>query len=356
MHAKPTRILIVDDAVVTRRLLSRLIEEEDGLAVAGTAPNGRVALGMLERTPVDAVVLDLQMPVMDGISLLREMRRREMETPVIVFSILTARDADLALLAMTCGAHACLTKPPGTDSAPDALNAVREELIPQLRALTAPAPPPQQVPEAIPPERIPLRLSIDAVGIGVSTGGPEALTRLLPALPADFPVPLLVVQHMPAIFTRRLAERLAQRSLLAVSEAQDGEALQPAHIYFAPGDYHMRVVRDNVQVRIALSQDPPVHSCRPAADCLLQSLASVYGGHALGLIMTGMGQDGTEGCRAIRQAGGLVLAQDAESSVVWGMPGAVAQAGLADAVLPLANLPEALIGAAEHQRDWRNHL
>jgi two-component system chemotaxis response regulator CheB len=183
---------------------------------------------------------------------------------------------------------------------------------------------------------------VDAIVIGTSTGGPNALTQILPKLPADLPVPVLVVQHMPPVFTARLAERLDQLAALQVVEASDGQAVSPGRIYLAPGDYHMMVQRHGTTVKIRLNQEAPECSCRPAVDVLFRSAVGLWGANVLSIILTGMGQDGMKGCQQIRAAGGIVLAQDEATSVVWGMPGAVSRAGLAHDVLPLAELPAAI--------------
>jgi two-component system chemotaxis response regulator CheB len=181
------------------------------------------------------------------------------------------------------------------------------------------------------------------VAIGASTGGPNALTKVFHRLPGDFPVPIVIVQHMPPMFTRLLAERLSAESPICVREGNTKNVLLPGHAYIAPGDYHMIVMRDGLQVRTQVHQDPPENSCRPAADVLLRSVAKVYGNNTLAVILTGMGQDGLRGCEAVREAGGQILAQDEATSVVWGMPGFVARAGLADRVLPISLIGDEIV-------------
>jgi chemotaxis response regulator CheB len=210
------------------------------------------------------------------------------------------------------------------------LNTLARELITKIVALRPFSTPPAPKPAAAPAVGRPISRRIDIVAIGTSTGGPNALAEVVPRLPGDFPVPVVIVQHMPPLFTRLLAEHLGARASLIVEEAQTGVTLLPGHVWIAPGDYHMCVVREGEIHRLSLSQDSPEHSCRPAVDVLFRSVARTFGPHALAVVLTGMGCDGTLGSKAIRQAGGEVLIQDHASSVVWGMPGSVASAGLAD--------------------------
>jgi two-component system chemotaxis response regulator CheB len=365
---RPIRVLIVDDSVVVRRLLARIIDEEPGLEVAGQAANGRLALEMLDSAAPDLVTLDVEMPVLDGLETLAEIRRRRPRLPVIMFSTLTSRGAATTIEALSRGASDYLTKPEGAANLQESLEGLRRELVPRVRALVRVRPDERkespQVSTPVPPRpgsALVDRRALDtarrqdgsplsaapprAFGrapellvIGVSTGGPNALARIFPQFPAGLSVPVLVVQHMPPLFTRMLAERLNQLSTLHVQEAVEGSALQSGEAWLARGDWHMTVVREQGRLVLRENQGPQVNSCRPAVDVLFQSAVQACGGGVLAMVLTGMGHDGMKGARAIREAGGLVLAQDEESSVVWGMPGAVAQAGLADAVLPLEGL------------------
>jgi len=382
------RVLIVDDSVVVRRLLARIIEEESGLEVAGQAANGRLALEMLDTAAPDLVTLDVEMPEMDGLETLVEIRRRKPRLPVIMFSTLTSRGAATTIEALSRGASDYLTKPEGAATLQESLERLRQDLVPRVRALVrlrpeerkdatlispaaSPRPANAMADHREPPPRIPsapaTRWTAGAAAsregqaplaatpprafgrapellvVGVSTGGPNALARIFPQFPANLSVPVLVVQHMPPLFTRMLAERLNQLSTLQVREAVEGSALQAGEAWLARGDWHMTVAREQGHLVLRENQGPQVNSCRPAVDLLFQSAVQACGGAVLALVLTGMGQDGLKGSRAIREAGGQVLAQDEESSVVWGMPGAVAQQGLADAVLPLeALVPRAL--------------
>jgi two-component system chemotaxis response regulator CheB len=261
-----------------------------------------------------------------------------------MFSRFTQRGVEATVRALTLGADDYVPKP-GDGLGVD--KCIAELLIPKIKLLAHPAgarpvPPPSTPRAAAAPVRA-RRHTVEIMVVGASTGGPNALAELLPVFPADWPVPLVIVQHMPATFTARLAERLTEKSRLRVREGVAGEPVSAAGAWIAPGDYHLLLKRDGQSVRLALNQDAQVNSCRPAVDVLFRSAAEVYGPAVLAVVLTGMGQDGLRGCEAIRAAGGQVLAQDEASSVVWSMPGAVAQAGLADQVLPLAQIgPEIL--------------
>jgi two-component system chemotaxis response regulator CheB len=304
------------------------------------------------------VILDVEMPEMDGLATLTELRRLYPRLPVIMFSALTERGAEATLEALAKGATDYVTKPATAGGLEDSLAVIRAQLIPQIKALHAAAErraaeerrparplvaPAAAAPLVRPPgPRTALR-RVDIVAIGASTGGPNALAEIFGRLPPSFPVPLVVVQHMPPMFTRLLAERLSSQFPLPLQEGASGTPLTGGRAWIAPGDQHMIVVRSAAQARLLLHQDPPENSCRPAVDVLFRSLAQTYGAGALGVVLTGMGQDGLRGSEAIKAAGGQVLVQDEASSVVWGMPGAVARAGLADRVVPLALMGEEIL-------------
>ncbi|HZR79905.1 MAG TPA: chemotaxis response regulator protein-glutamate methylesterase [Candidatus Binatia bacterium] len=332
------RILIVDDAVVVRRMVGDVLGSDPELEVVGTAPSGSIALQKIPQLNPDLVTLDVEMPGMTGIETLVELRKRYPLLPVIMFSTLTERGAATTLDALAAGASDYVTKPANVGSVSAAMQAVRDSLIPKIKTLcwrkSMPACRPAPV-RTVPPGETRRSRRIDVLAIGTSTGGPNALTTVLPALPADFPVPIVIVQHMPPVFTRILAERLSARCAFEVREAAGGEELTAGHAWVAPGNHHMVVARDGNRVRLRLNQDTPENSCRPAVDPLFRSVAEVYGENALALVLTGMGHDGRRGAEAIRAAGGSVLVQDEATSVVWGMPGAVQEAGFADGVLAL---------------------
>lgn len=349
---KKVRALVVDDAVVVRRMVSDVLAEDPEIEVVGTAANGRIAIQKLTQVNPDIVTLDIEMPEMNGLETLAAIRKTHPTLPVIMFSTLTERGAAETLEALSLGASDYVTKPANVGSVALAQQRIRDELIPKVKALCRVAPPPAPVAEprrvtapatapAPRPTVAPTPASgglIEIVTIGVSTGGPNALAVLLPLLPANFPVPIVLVQHMPPMFTRLLAERLNTQSAITVVEAAGGEAIQPGTAYVAPGNFHLVLQRRGTSVVTALNQLPPENSCRPAVDPLFRSVAQIYGAATLGVVLTGMGQDGLRGSEDILAAGGKVLAQDEASSVVWGMPGFVVKAGLADRVLPLADI------------------
>ena len=345
----PIRVLVVDDTVVVRKLVSDVLEADPEVTVAATAPNGRVALQKVPMVAPDVVVLDVEMPVMDGLETLRALRDERPDLPVIMFSSLTERGASTTLDALALGARDYVAKPTGAGGLEGARARVRDELVPRIKALgRRPAPGAAAAPPAPRPASGPAA-RVDAVVVGVSTGGPNALAEVLPALRADLPVPVLVVQHMPPLFTKSLAERLDRASALAVREAADGDVPGPGTVWIAPGGRHLEAVREGGAVRLRTHEGPPENNCRPAVDVLFRSAAAVWGRHALGVVLTGMGHDGRVGAEHLARAGARVVAQDEASSVVWGMPGAVARAGLADAVVPLGRVAaeiEARVGAA----------
>jgi len=477
---QPIRVLVVDDAAVLRRLVAMALTSAGGIDVVGTAVNGWDAVEEVERLDPDLVVMDLEMPELDGVGAVRELRRRGCATPVVMVSTPTDGGAEATLRALAAGAADFFPKPTRASSPAEAVARVRDGLVPVVRALvprTAPrapggdagtsgsvhagrpavaAPPPPSSParqvtwhvtppvtppvpapaplpvvalphravdgragggaappplaptpvsRALPTPRsaaapavrpvrpaapgataatstgparpaarpavrtsplvppasaVPLAPGVPAsqapagrgrgpvpavLALGSSTGGPEALARVVAGLPADLPVPVVITQHMPPVFTRQLAVRLDRVGPLSVREAEDGDELRPGRVLVAPGDRHLQLRRSGVEVLAELSHGAPVNFCRPAVDVMLRSCVDVYGAGVLAVVLTGMGSDGRDGCADVRRAGGGVLVQDAETSVVWGMPGAVAGAGLADAVLPLDAVAGAVAAA-----------
>jgi two-component system, chemotaxis family, protein-glutamate methylesterase/glutaminase len=332
------RVLVVDDAVVFRRLVTDELAADPAIEVVGTAANGRIALARLDQVNPDLVILDVEMPELDGLATLREIRKTRPKLPVIMFSAFTERGAAATLDALVLGATDYFAKPAGPGGLDASRKVLRDELIPEIKTLCGPpagraAPVP--APAAVLSPRRPAASTVEVVAIATSTGGPNALADVFAGLPADLPVPVVMVQHMPPMFTRLLAQRLSAHSALQVEEGRPGGVLRSGHAWLAPGDFHMAVGREGEEVRIRLNQDPPENSCRPAADVLFRSVAHTFGPGTLAVILTGMGQDGLRGCEAIRAMGGQILAQDESTSVVWGMPGNVARAGLTDRVLPL---------------------
>jgi two-component system chemotaxis response regulator CheB len=296
------------------------------------------------------------MPEMDGLEMLRRVRREFPHLRVIMFSTLTERGAAKTLEALTLGADDYVAKGSQQGSLDNSIVHLREEMIPKVRQffrlpeqspVTAPketvhAPAPVSPERNAPLQRM-MKMRPKAVVIGVSTGGPTALGAILPALPAGFPLPILIVQHMPPLFTRLLAERINATCKLPAEEATHDSPIEPGKILIAPGDFHMKVASNGNGVRIFLDQGPRQNSCRPAVDALFTSAGEVYGGAVLAAVLTGMGQDGLRGAGILKALGATILAQDEASSVVWGMPGAVVEAGFADRVLPLDGVvPEIL--------------
>jgi two-component system chemotaxis response regulator CheB len=350
---RPARILIVDDSAVMRALLRSVVGCDKRLEVAGTASDGASALRIVESLHPDLVLLDVEMPVMDGLSTLKASGSR---VPVIMCSSLTQRGAKVTIEALASGAADYVTKPSGQPSREAAVQALALDLVPRILALTnsatgispASLPSGQTLSAAHPVASLPLpsaalsspaTFSPAVVLIGASTGGPAALDVLLQALPASFPLPVLVVQHMPELFTSLLAERLNGRCPLQVLEAGSGQPVRPGTIYIARGGWHMEIAATSSSASsnpvLRHTQEQPENHCRPAVDVLFRTGVAVYGSRVLGVVLTGMGHDGLLGARLIRDHGGSVLVQDQATSAVWGMPGAIAQAGLAHRILPL---------------------
>jgi two-component system chemotaxis response regulator CheB len=334
------RVLVIDDSVVIRRLVSDALASDPEIEIAGIASDGRIGLARIEQLNPDIVTLDIEMPVMNGLETVAAIRKTHPRLPVIMFSTLTERGASATLDALSLGANDYVTKPANVGSVNVAVQRIRDELIPKIKALcrrTAPKPAAPLVAPAR-PAWAPSTDQPEILAIGVSTGGPNALSALIPQLAPDLGVPVVIVQHMPPLFTRLLAERISAVSAFPAREGVAGTLLEPGQVWIAPGGLHMEVRRTPDGVRIVTHDGPPENSCRPAVDVLFRSVADAYGARSLAVVLTGMGQDGLRGCQTLREAGGRILAQDEATSVVWGMPGAVVHAGLADKVLSLSEL------------------
>ncbi|MBM2617356.1 chemotaxis response regulator protein-glutamate methylesterase [Actinoplanes sp. LDG1-06] len=401
-------VLVVDDSVVVRRLIVDALSGADQIEVVGTASNGLLAQAKIDQLKPDVITMDIEMPQMDGITAVRELRKRHKRIPVIMFSTLSAAGAASTLEALAAGATDYVTKPSNVGSVNESIKAVRTELVPKIYVLSGkrrmsapPMPPPARpsagAPSAAPPRPIPGRPGaasprpipgrpgatppgaaparpgaapagpgarpgspaprrttpggrIDILAIGSSTGGPDALTKVLQHIPADISVPIVITQHMPPVFTKMFAERLDRSTPLRVVEAGDGMELNPSWAYIAPGDKHLVLHRRGTSTLIQLSSAPPENSCRPAVDVMFRSVAALYGASAYATVLTGMGHDGRGGAKVLRDAGAEILAQDEASSVVWGMPGAVVGAGLADEVLPLDRIAAHLVNRVKSGR------
>jgi two-component system chemotaxis response regulator CheB len=433
MSTQPIRVMLVDDSSVVRKLLTQALAQHPEIEVVGSASNGQIALSKLTQLNPEAVILDVEMPEMDGITALTRMRATHPRLPVIMFSTLTERGANVTFDALAAGASDYVLKP-STQAGESLQQVVSKTLVPKLIALTrsrlglamqaamaslgiesdprnlAPAPassqprprsslpftspttgtlalrpplrtlatPSQRSPSLATLSQHPLastapapaqtaanrlgarslgshwlaastraqglgRRPVQVIAIATSTGGPNALAEVIPRLPRALPVPVLIVQHMPPIFTRCLAERLAARSELTVVESEGSERLSAGTVYIAPGHRHLEVVQDERGVFSQLTEGPAENSCRPSADVLFRSLVRVYGGGVLAVVLTGMGQDGARGAREIQEAGGRVIAQSGPTCVVWGMPKVIEENGIADAIVPLPEMAAAIL-------------
>lgn len=347
-HDRRTRILIVDDSAVVRSLLRTVISADAALEVAATAADGVSALGILDSIHPDLVLLDLEMPNMDGLGTVRAIRARGYRMPVIIVSAASLPRARVTIEALANGATDYVTKPAKQTDRLMALQTLAQDLLPRIHALTA-APVASQIAVRVVEPPAPWRPVSELPGIlvvGTSTGGPAALEAVLGGLPASFPVPVLIVQHMPEVFTCVLAEALGEHCHLRVREASDGMQVLPGNVYLARGNWHMEVfsaARAETPPTLHLHQGIMENHCRPAVDVLFRSAAAVYGAATLAVVLTGMGSDGLAGSRVICSRGGAVLAQNQETSVVWGMPRAVVQAGLAHRILPLSAIADEIL-------------
>lgn len=352
--------MVVDDSVVIRRLVTRSLEQDPAIEVVGSASNGILGLQRIPQLNPDVVTLDIEMPGMDGLEMLRNIRQAYPNLRVIMFSTLTERGAAITLEALSLGADDYVTKASNEGSLGESMARLDRELIPKIKqffslptdrerehktrvAVASPGA------NGIPAKKI-FRAQLKfphVVAIGSSTGGPAALSAILPKLPGDFPLPIVLVQHMPPFFTRLLAERLDASCALRVKEAVHGDEVKIGQILIAPGDFHMRAVAENGRVTVVMDQGPQENFCRPAVDVLFRSVNEAYSGAVLGIVLTGMGQDGMRGAEVLKASGATILAQDEATSVVWGMPGAISHAGLADRILPLEELAPEIMRVAE---------
>ncbi len=355
----PYRVMIADDSAVVRGLFARYLEAESDVAVVASVGNGQLAVQALDRHDVELVILDIEMPVMDGMTALPLLLQKKPDLKVLMASTLTARNAAISLKALSIGASEYVTKPSSSGSLHKATD-FKRELIDKVRALGATARKggllPKRARAAAPPApakglysgaKVTLRpqsTNIPGVlAIGSSTGGPQALFTIFGLLKGQITCPIFITQHMPPTFTKILAENLENVSGIKAAEAEDGERVTSRRIYVAPGDHHMMVVGGATDAKIKLTKDPPENFCRPAVDPMFRSLAAVYKGRVLGVVLTGMGSDGTKGAKHIVEANGTVIAQDEATSVVWGMPGSAATAGLCSKVLQVSDIAPHLV-------------
>jgi two-component system chemotaxis response regulator CheB len=341
----PLRILVVDDTRFYRNLVIKVLGALPGIEITGTAADGQEALDRIEVQNPDLVILDLEMPVLSGLDVLDALRRKRSPAGVVMFSSVTTRGAQLTLKALEGGAFDFVPKPEGGDPTEN-LAFMTRELETAVRAFEASRSP--KAAPAVPPRQIPRPdvsgKPVDLVVVGVSTGGPQALAVLVQGFSRAPSVPVVVVQHMPATFTTSLAQTLASKVRFPVKEAADGEPLLAGTLYIAPGGRQTAVVRTVGRLHLAVNDDPPVNFCKPAVDYLFRSAASAVVGGLTAVVLTGLGNDGTEGCRFLRDRGARVLVQDEASCVVASMPRSVVQAGLADGVVALDKMAEAIEG------------
>lgn len=357
-HNSKLRVLVVDDSALYRKIVGSVFSELPDVELVGTATDGEVALRKIEELRPDVLTVDLEMPNLDGIGLLREIAKRKLNVTCIMVSSFTAKGAEATTTALELGAFDFVLKPQ-TKSVDESLELLRRELRPKLDACRE-----QRRRIDGPPSRnsagnsagktatagIPKTSTgglgnspVDIIAIGVSTGGPQALCKVLPLLPADLSVPVLIVQHMPPMFTKSLADDLNRKSRVEVHEAADGDVVLPGHVYIAPGGKQTKVLRIGNRAVIRTSDDPPEKNCRPAVDYLFRSVAQGYGASALAIVLTGMGDDGTEGAKVLRKAGAKIIAQDEASCTVYGMPRQIIENGLADLVLPLDEVAKTIV-------------
>jgi len=350
------RVLVVDDAAVFRQGITSALKSDPEIDVIGTANNGKVGLQKIEQLKPDVVTLDVEMPEMDGIETLKNIKSKFSDVGAIMFSIHTEAGAQRTMEALALGAFDFVTKPAGQGSLAASIDKIKSELIPIIKeyykqrnekllskskkqqGIVTPAP-------VIKKHVAGIKIKKDIIAIGVSTGGPNALADVIPKFPEKIGIPIVIVQHMPPIFTKQLADRLNTKSKLTVVEAKDNETIMPDHIYIAPGGYHMEVKTKGTDTVISLNQKPPENSCRPAVDVLFRSVAAVYKNKATGVILTGMGKDGFLGSKVMKEQGAYIIAQDQESCVVWGMPRFIVEGNLADEVASLNDMTDTILSS-----------
>lgn len=347
------RALVVDDSMLFRKVVRDALAQEPGVEVVGSAGDGRSALEKIDQLKPDVITLDLEMPGIDGLEVLRQLRTRPAPPAVIVISALTEAGAEMTTKALRLGAFDFVLKPNGPKLDENQAR-LQLELLPKIELLAdrkhiklngQPAPAKCEVILHAPQHTATPSRAPEIIAIGISTGGPSALHEMLPKLPASLSVPVVIVQHMPPKFTRSLADDLNRHCALEVQEAQDATRLQPGHVYIAPGGYQMKIEQFPRGLEIRITDDPPEKSCRPSVDYLFRSLAEIMGPRVLAVIMTGMGDDGFQGCQILKRHGARVMAQDAASCVVYGMPRQIVDHGLADMIRPLDAIADTIVEA-----------
>ena len=364
LPGKKLRVLVVDDTIVYRSCVSDILKEIPGVELAGVAHNGQIALAKVASLAPDVLTLDIEMPVMNGIEVLAELKKHHPRVGAIMLSTLTADGSEMTMKALELGAFDFILKPQ-SGSLTENKKLIKERLEPMLAAYarsqaarrlvgasplskpTRPMPPRPTVAAVASAMTNPgkKRQSSEIIAIGVSTGGPNALGQMLPMLPGNIGVPVLIVQHMPPVFTKSLAASLDKKCALTIKEAEEGEAIKANTVYIAPGGKQMKLVADagGTHRRVHITNDPPENSCRPSVDYMFRSIADYYVGRTTAVIMTGMGSDGTKGLEILKNKGAYVIAQDEATCVVYGMPKAPTEGGLVDCVAPLGRIADEIV-------------
>ena len=362
MLNKKIKVLVVDDTIVYRKAVSDVLAEIPGVEVAGVAHNGKIALSKIRSLKPDLITLDIEMPEMNGIEVLKQLQKEAPDVSAIMVSTLTAEGGAMTMKALELGAYDFLLKP-NTTNINDSRRELRTMLSPlikafqsgrtavgtgiktKMREVEADSPIKQPVGRKPGAAAVRRRRKSEIITIGISTGGPNALTRMMPMLPADIGVPILIVQHMPPVFTKSLAESLNKKCVITVKEGEEGEPIKANTAYIAPGGKQMKLAAssDGLKRLIKLTNDPPENSCRPSADYLFRSVADYYVGRTTAVIMTGMGSDGTKGLEILKNKDTVIIGQDKNSCIVYGMPKAPAEKGLIDIVAPLDRIATEIV-------------
>ncbi|MCP3941134.1 MAG: chemotaxis response regulator protein-glutamate methylesterase [Desulfobacteraceae bacterium] len=360
---KTLKVLVIDDTIVYRKIVSDVLKEIPGVEIVGTANNGKIALSKIISLKPDLITLDIEMPEMNGIEVLQELHKQPSPPVVIMLSTLTQQGSEMTIKALELGAFDFVPKPDAGSMTENMLKVKqaigpivntlkrqRTNLLNLRRKISSPSPtkkiePRQTIIPTSTTQHSRIKTKSEIVGIGISTGGPNALTRVIPMLPADFKAPILIVQHMPPIFTASLANSLNNKSKLEVKEAKDGDTIIPGQILIAPGGKQMKIVAgaDGLSRKIKITDDPPENSCKPSVDYLFRSIAQHYVGRATGVIMTGMGSDGSKGLVQMKKNGSHIIAQDEPSCTVFGMPKEPIESGIVNVIAPLDKIADEIL-------------